>query len=157
MKDTVIKGDVQQTLTSIRRQDTRKQRKRFLAAFLVYTPLLVGSFWLFSSITSCGAPNTTLLPTAGSTSTPLQQELVALMDRAASNLQGNTPDRDYEVNYLNKRLNMHGVTVLRVNPSNPEHQRRYRRHLIGNLNPRMEMTPWQIQKDLVDPVPHLGL
>ena len=177
MKDTVTKGGSQRTFTSIRQQDARNRRKRFFAAFLVYTPIMFASFWLFSSISSCGAPTTTPLPTAESSSTPLQQEYAALIDRAASELQGNSPDRDYEVNYLNKRLNKHGVTAERVNPRNPEHQRRYRRHFLGDLNPRMEMTPWQIhkvhyspsngtlfnkdcpycQKNLVDQVPYLGL
>ena len=42
---------------------------------------------------------------------------------------GYNPNRDYEVDYLNGLLNEHGISVFRINPNNPEHQRRYRRHL----------------------------
>jgi len=38
---------------------------------------------------------------------------------------------DYEVEHLSSMLNKHGITVFRIDPTNPEHQRRYRRHLEG--------------------------
>jgi len=53
---------------------------------------------------------------------------------------------DMEVWGLREKLEPHGITVFRVDPNNVEHQRRYQRHLLGNLNPRMEMTDWQIHK-----------
>ena len=45
------------------------------------------------------------------------------------------PKRDYEVEHLNTALYEYGITAFRINPNNPEHQRRYKRHLSGNLNP----------------------
>ena len=36
---------------------------------------------------------------------------------------------DYEINVLNGLLNTHGITAFRIDPKDPEHQRRYRRHL----------------------------
>jgi len=51
-----------------------------------------------------------------------------------------------EVWGLREKLNPYGISVFRVDPNNAEHQRRYKRHLLGNLNPRMEMTEWQIHK-----------
>ncbi len=53
---------------------------------------------------------------------------------------------DMEVWGLREKLKPYGITVFRIDPNNAEHQRRYKRHLSGNLNPRMEMTDWQIHK-----------
>ena len=50
---------------------------------------------------------------------------------------------DVEVMRLREQLEPHGMSVIRVNPDNPEHQRRYRRHLLGNTNPSMEITDYQ--------------
>jgi len=44
------------------------------------------------------------------------------------------PERDYEVEHLSSMLSKHGITVFRIDPNNPEHQRRYKRHLSGDLN-----------------------
>jgi len=38
---------------------------------------------------------------------------------------------DMEVGALREKLEPHGITVMRVNPNNVEHQRRYRRHLLN--------------------------
>ena len=36
---------------------------------------------------------------------------------------------DMEILVLNRLLNEHGILAFRMEPQNPEHQRRYRRHL----------------------------
>ena len=51
---------------------------------------------------------------------------------------------DTEVWEIREQLEPHGMSVLRVNPNNLEHQRRYRRHLLGITNPNMERTKYQI-------------
>tara|TARA_R100000458_G_scaffold35528_1_gene32917 strand:- start:4991 stop:5398 length:408 start_codon:yes stop_codon:yes gene_type:complete len=38
---------------------------------------------------------------------------------------------DMEVWGLREKLDKHGIDVWRVNPLNPQHQRRYKRHLSG--------------------------
>lgn len=53
---------------------------------------------------------------------------------------------DMEVGALREKLNPHGISVLRVDPNNAEHQRRYRRHLLGSENPSMEMTEYQVHE-----------
>ena len=50
---------------------------------------------------------------------------------------------DTEVWEIREQLEPHGMSVLRVNPNNLEHQRRYRRHLLGRENPSMEITDYQ--------------
>ena len=51
---------------------------------------------------------------------------------------------DTEVWEIREQLEPHGMSVLRVNPNNLEHQRRYRRHLLGITNSNMERTKYQI-------------
>tara|TARA_R110000765_G_scaffold2393_1_gene7346 strand:- start:538 stop:1068 length:531 start_codon:yes stop_codon:yes gene_type:complete len=53
---------------------------------------------------------------------------------------------DMEVGALREKLNPHGISVMRVNPNNAEHQRRYRRHLLGSENPSMEITDYQVHE-----------
>jgi len=56
------------------------------------------------------------------------------------------PSVDMEVWGIREQLEPHGMSVMRVNPDNPEHQRRYRRHLLGSTNPSMEITEYQIHE-----------
>ena len=41
---------------------------------------------------------------------------------------------DMEVGALREKLNPCGISVFRIDPNNPEHQRRYQRHLVGNIS-----------------------
>lgn len=155
MNSKVTKRDVRKTLDTLQAKDASR-RKTFLAALVVYVPIMLGATWLFSSVVSCGSCEPTFTPPppvvypVETSPSLLQQEWDEIYPGDAiphpPRDYGYDPSRDYEVEYLNEQLNKHGVTAERVNPLNLEHQRRYRRHFLGDLNPRMEMTPWQTHK-----------
>ena len=119
----ITKGDARAFYTKMKREE----RKKMAANVLLLLPVIGILFWLAGC--SSQQPETVMekLPNK------LQQE----WDKVYSDYEmphpprsyGYDASRDYEVDYLNGLLNEHGITVFRINPDNPEHQRRYRRHL----------------------------
>ena len=106
----------------------REERKKVLANFLLLLPVAGIIFWL----ASCSNQTKTVTEQPASRDL-LHQEWDEIYEGVSAphppRYYGYNKTMDYEVEYLNGLLNEHGITVFRIEPNNPEHQRRYRRHL----------------------------
>ena len=106
----------------------RATRMKTMANLLLLLPVVGIIIWLASCATQ--TKTVTEQPTS---SNSLHQEWDELYEGIYSphppRYYGYNPEKDYEVEYLNGVFNEHGISVFRIDPNNPEHQRRYRRHL----------------------------
>ena len=106
----------------------KKRTIQALAVATVYLPIIALGAWCFSLV-SCNTPEANPQTKWNN----YYENLDTSIDTSV----------DMEVMELREQLEPHGMSVIRVNPNNPEHQRRYRRHLLGSENPSMEITDYQ--------------
>jgi hypothetical protein len=116
----------------------REQRLRITTNIMLLVPVFGIIIWL----ASCQFPAITqppeMLPADGTmyfergNSIELQQEWDEIYDGVYAphppRYYGYVPEDD-EIFRLRGLLHPHGISVFRINPNDPEHQRRYRRHL----------------------------
>ena len=123
----------------------REQRLKMLANLVLLLPVVILLFW----VAGCVKPSQQTeveLANPKEISRMLTKSEIDLhkeWDEIYANVEPYVhPPRDYgytpandEMFRLRSELNPYGISVFRVDPNNPEHQRRYKRHLSGNLNP----------------------
>jgi hypothetical protein len=100
----------------IKSDRVRKRKLQALAVATVYLPIITLGAWCFSLI-GCNT-----------TETDPQTKWNKYYENIDTSIDTSV---DVEVMELREKLEPHGISVIRVNPNNPEHQRRYQRHLIG--------------------------
>ena len=106
----------------------REERMKMLVNILLFIPFIALIFW----VAGCTTPQ----PDAQAKWDAIYEDMEPYVHETRH--YGYVPADD-EVLSLRSELNEHGISVFRVDPNNPEHQRRYKRHLSGNLNPTYAM------------------
>ena len=136
----------------------KKRKQQTLASAIVYLPIVALGAWAFSLV-GCSQPTTTEVK--HSDVPPLVAEWNDIYDNVDTTIDESV---DMEVWGLREKLNPHGISVFRVDPYNPQHRKRYERHLMyyPKKDPlkdiryqqyhTAEMTDWQIHKAHTMPV-----
>ena len=120
----ITKGQARMYYNKIKREE----RMKVVVNIMLFTPFLLLLFWL--------AGCTTSQPDAQTKWDAIYEDVKPHVHEPRH--YGYVPADD-EVLDLRSELNEYGISVFRVDPNNPEHQRRYKRHLSGNLNPTYAM------------------
>jgi len=152
----------------------KNKKQKTLASAIVYLPILALGAWAFS-LGGCSLqerkgegqgelyeckPQVTIISNTEvkhSDELPLVTEWNEIYDTLDTTIDESV---DMEVWGLREKLNPHGITVFRVDPYNPQHRKRYERHLMAYpkkdpskkiMYQQYRLTDWQTHKAHVMP------